>query len=58
MPKPSVRPDPDTPPLKVPRRNRSWPEVQLPPFTGTVSYERARAAVLVVKERRTGTKPA
>jgi hypothetical protein len=53
MPKPPARPDPDTP-LKVPRRNRSWPEVQLPPFPGTVPYERALAAVRAVKkERRT-----
>lgn len=56
MPTPSVQPDPDTPPLKVPRRNRSWPEVQLPPFPGTVPYERALAAVRTVKERRTGSR--
>lgn len=58
MPKPSVRPDSDTPPLKVPRRNRSWPEVQLPLFPGTVPYERALAAVRAVKERRTRSRPA
>lgn len=58
MPKPSRRSDPDTRPLKVPRRNRSWPEVQLPPFPGTVPYERALAAVRAVKERRTRSSPA
>ena len=58
MPKPAARPDPDTPALKVPGRNRSWPEVQLPPFPGTVPYERALAAVRTVKERRTRSSPA
>jgi hypothetical protein len=58
MRKPSGPSHPNTPRGNAARRPRSWPQVQLPHVSGTVSYEQAVAAVRAVRERRTLSKPA
>ncbi len=58
MPKPSGTSDPSPSRYKGVRRPRSWPEVQLPHVSGTVSYEQAVAAVRAVRDRRTLSKSA
>ena len=58
MPKPSSRSNPDTPLRGIPRRPRSWPQVQMPHLPGTVPYDKALAAVRAVKERRASGNPA